>query len=281
MSKPLILTICVNYNNDQETQQFVSELLAQKGDFSQRVIIVDNSESPSLDSSVYNLFKSDSRVLIINSGKNLGYFGGAAWGLDEYIKEFPLPEWIIVCNTDINLIQQDLLSNLCALYSESRHAVIAPSIISGISGRDQNPYMKFRPSRWRMHFYKWVFHYPMFYRIYEGLSLIKQKIRRLISFGIKSKRKQLTVPVGIYAPHGSFIIFHRSYFEAGGTLDHGVLLFGEEIFVAETAQRLRLSLIYEPRLRIIHEEHAATNGFKSKEKCKYEAAAYCADTFFK
>lgn len=289
MNRYSILTICVNYNNDKETQKFVSGLLAQKGDFSQRVIVVDNGESPSLDSSVHNLFKSDSRVLIINSGKNLGYYGGAALGLREYIKEFPLPDWIIVCNTDIDLIQPDFLSKLCDLYSVKPHAVIAPSIISGISGRDQNPYMKFRPSRWRMHFYKWVFRYYPTFVAYQTLALAKQKLLAVIHknpvfTGDKVVEKAAQrEPRAIYAPHGSFVVFHRSYFEAGGNLDHGVFLFGEEVFVAETVRRLGLTITHDPRFVVLHHEHATTGVFKNRKVARYvrEASAYCADKFFR
>ncbi|MDI6891116.1 MAG: glycosyltransferase [Thermodesulfovibrionales bacterium] len=287
MNKCSILTICVNYNNDTKTQQFVSELLAQKGDFSQKVIIVDNSESPSFDSPLYNLFKSDSRVLIINSGKNLGYYGGAAWGLREYIKEFPLPEWIIICNIDIDLIQPDLLSNLRALYSASHYAIIAPAIISAVSGRDQNPYMRTRPTRLRMHFYKWTFRYYPISMIYQLLALLKNKIlfilkRALVRSNTNSGQKFL-VPQQIYAPHGSFVVYNRKYFESGGTLDHGVFLFGEEIFIAETAKRLGLTIAYDPRLQIKHQEHSTTNIFKSRKILGFvrEAAEYCANTFFR
>lgn len=289
MSKPLILTVCVNYNNDQETQQFVSELLAQKGDFSQRVIIVDNSESPSLDSSVYNLFKSDSRVLIINSGKNLGYYGGAALGLREYIKEFPLPDWIIVCNTDIALIQPDFLSKFCDLYSVHHHAVIAPAIHSTLSKVDQNPHMQRRPSAARMYFYKWIFRYYPTFVAYQTLALAKQKLLAVIHknpvfTGDKEVDKAAQrEPRAIYAPHGSFVVFHRSYFEAGGSLDHGAFLFGEEVFVAETVRRLGLTVTYDPRLVVVHREHAATGVLKNRKRFLYvrEASAYCADKFFR
>lgn len=289
MSKPLILTICVNYNNDKETQQFVSELLAQKGDFSQRVIIVDNSESPSFDSLLYNLFQSDSRVLIINSGRNLGYYGGAALGLREYIKEFPLPDWVIVCNTDIDLIQPDFLLKLCNFYAVNPPAVIAPSVYSTLSKVNQNPHMQHRPNAACMHFYKWIFRYHPTFVAYQTLALAKQKLLAVIhknSVVADDEEVEKVVqsgPRAIYAPHGSFIVFHRSYFEAGGSLDHGAFLFGEEVFVAETVRRLGLAVTYDPRLFVLHREHAATGVLKNRKKFLYvrEASAYCADKFFR
>lgn len=43
----------------------------------------------------------------------------------------------------------------------------------------------------------------------------------------------------IYAPFGAFIVFHRQYFESGGHLSYGSFLFGEEIFITETARRFQ------------------------------------------
>lgn len=289
MPAPSILTICVNYNNDKETQQFVSELLIQKGDFSQKVIVVDNSESPSLDSPLYSLFKSDSRVLIINSGKNLGYFGGAALGFREYSKEFPLPDWVIVCNTDIDLIQPDFLSKLCNFHAVNPPAVIAPSVYSTLSKVNQNPNMQHRPTVARMHFYKWISRYHPTFVAYQTLALAKQKLlavthrNPVVTDGDAVENRRQPAPRAIYAAHGSFIVFHRSYFEAGGNLDHGAFLFGEEVFVAETIRRLGLTAIYDPRLVVLHREHAATGVLKNQKRFLYvrEATAYCADNFFR
>lgn len=284
MLTPSILTICVNYNNDEETAGFVKALLAQKGIFDQRVIIVDNSEPSLADSPLRDLAHADRRIWLRYPGKNLGYYGGAALGLCEYVKEFPLPQWIIVCNTDIDLIQPDFLSKFCDLYSVNHHAVIAPAIISKLSGKDQNPHMKFRPSRWRMFFYKWFFRYYPTLIGYQMLSLVKQRlyalIRKIPTVNRQKMRQQL--PKIIYAPHGSFVIFHRSYFEAGGSLDYPVFLFGEEIFIAETAKRLGLTVAYEPRLQVVHREHTTTSIFKSRKISRFikEAAKYCADAFF-
>src|SRR5262249_2176510 len=92
-----------------------------------------------------------------------------------------------------------------------------------------------------------------------------------------------TGPVPIYAPHGSFIAFRRTYFERGGSLNHPVFLFGEEIFVAETARRLGLTISYDRRLEVIHREHKSTGYFPSPRISAYssQAATYCADQYFR
>lgn len=287
-----ILTVCVNYRNDEETASFVRQLLAQRGGFDQSVIVVDNSETPLVGGPLHSLGNEYRNTRLYIPTKNLGYYGGAALGLREYIKICQLPAWIIVCNTDIEM-QPAFLSAFCDLYPAdhhaSHHAIIAPSIYSTLSGMDQNPYMQRRPSAARMHFYKWIFRYYHTFSAYQTLALAKQKVvaavHRRKSMAADNQGVKMAFQPGprpIYAPHGSFVVFHRSYFEAGGSLDHGAFLFGEEVFVAETARRLGLTVTYDPRLLVLHREHAATAVLKDRQRFLYvrEASGYCADEFF-
>jgi len=286
MAVPSILTICVNYHNDEQTLRFVRQLLGQKCLCDQKVVIVDNSETPVAEGALWDEAGTNERICLYHPGKNLGYYGGAAWGLREYTKKFPLPDWVIVCNTDMQFVRADFLSNLCALYSTSEHAVVAPAIISGASGRDLNPFMKERPTRARMHFYKWAFRYYPLLMTYQVLGLVKNKIQFMSTFaGPRSKassEEKVRLPQQIYAPHASFVIYNRKYFTCGGTLDYSVFLYGEEIFIAETVKRLGLTILYDPRLEVLHLQHATTNIFKSRRIPNFmkEAAEYCADTFF-
>ncbi|MGC8979631.1 glycosyltransferase family 2 protein, partial [Caldisericum sp.] len=98
----------------------------------------------------------------------------------------------------------------------------------------------------------------------------------------KQKNKNIK-PQEIYAPFGACIIFHRNYFEAGGTLNTECFLFGEEIFVAETARKLNLRILYDPELKVIHHEHSSISILKSKQKAfyAYQSIKYYIDKFFK
>jgi GT2 family glycosyltransferase len=105
---------------------------------------------------------------------------------------------------------------------------------------------------------------------------------RISVFGSKRKRADHLLPRTIYAPHCSFVIFNRKYFETGGTLKHGAFLFGEEIFVAETVRNLGFRIIYDPRFFVLHREHATTSILKGRKMLVYlrEANDYCVNQFF-
>src|SRR5205823_4228222 len=80
----------------------------------------------------------------------------------------------------------------------------------------------------------------------------------------------------IYAAHGSFLIFSRRYFEAGGFLDGNLFLYGEEISVAEICRSLGLPVIYEPSLCVLHKEHQSTGRVLSRftYECQKKAMQY-------
>jgi GT2 family glycosyltransferase len=268
-----MLLICVNYRKPAETQHFVATALEQTLSSSLRLVVVDNSPRP-------ETALNDPRVKTIATGENLGYFGGAAAALADHLTSHPLPDWVIVSNPDVFFSDRDVLQRLCDAHPGDEPAVIAPSMRTVDTSVEQNPYMRVRPGRFRMHVYRWIFSaYPIDV-VYQGLSWIKHRALEAVS------KERPPSPASsaekIYAPQGAFIAFHRSYFEHGGTLDHGAFLFGEEIFVGETARRLGLTVLYEPAVAVEHTERSTAAGLFNRETSRYrrQASRYLAQTFF-
>ena len=274
-----VLLICVNYRKPTETQHFVATALEQTLSSSLRLVVVDNSPFPG-GGVVPESVPSDPHVKAIATGKNLGYFGGAAVALADHLKSHPLPDWVIVSNPDVYFSDRDVLQRLCDAHRGDEPAVIAPSIHTVDTSVEQNPYMRVRPSRFRMHLYRWLFSaYPIDV-VYEGLSWIKHR-----ALGLLSKVRPpaaASLPERIYAPHGSFIALHRSYFERGGNLEYGAFLFGEEIFIAETVRRLGLTVLYEPAVMIEHTERSTAAGLWNRDASRFrrQSSRFLARTFF-
>ena len=283
--RPLALVICVNFHCEEDIRRFVAETLDQRGSDRLRVVVVDNGSDEAIDPPLASLADQDFRVSVLSPGANLGYYGGAAWGLQKYMETMTLPEWIVVSNPDIQFSGGDFFECLLRLYSFSPQAVIAPAIFAPELGGDQNPYMIERPSRFRIHFYKWIFRFYITCLVYHLLTPARTNAGRLLRAGLRSQASSIKAPLlprAIYAPHGSFVLFHRSYFAAGGDIKHGARLYGEELFVAESARRLGLKVVYDPRLQVLHRRHSTTQALPDTKMAAYlrESSAYVADTFF-
>ncbi len=276
----LILVVCVHYRRPDDTRRFVESALQQATRSELRIVVVDNSSLPAeyaAPAEIHSLRQA--RVVVPRS--NTGYFGAASIALRDHLSSNRLPAWLIVSNPDIGFTDPGVLERLSDLHRGSEPSVLAPSIRSAITGVDQNPLMRTRPTRLRMQAYRWLFSNGLSDAAYQGLSSLKR--RALVSRSSNSHKRPLALrPEAIYAPHGSFIAFHKSYFEQGGNLDHGAFLFGEEIYVAETARRLQLTVLYEPRVTLTHAEHSSVRGLLHRETAQYrkEASRYLAETYF-
>lgn len=285
--KPSILILCVNYRNDAETNAFVRtaiDLPCRAGN----IVVISNS--PSEESGELESLNNIEGVQVLFPEKNLGYFGAAAYGLSSYLAARSLPDWIIVCNTDIEFPDPAFFCQLAELYTKDPPAVIGPDILLvSRNGRPssrthQNPHFCTRPIPRKMRLFVAISRNYFIYAAYELLSSLRYAITNILAGARRRTIEEAAAgrPRKIYAPFGAFIVFHRQYFEAGGHLNYGSFLFGEEIFVAETARRLGTAIVYDPRLRLCHREHGAMLNVPSRQIAHYAAqsARYLVRTYF-
>jgi hypothetical protein len=278
------LTLCVNYKNDAETAEFARTVRGLPG-YSGHVVVVSNSEVE--DGGQLSGLSDAESILLAVPERNLGYFGGAAWGLDLYLKDNPLPEWIIVSNTDLSFPDREFFRKLEELYGSDPPAIVAPDIVLQPRGNlpssndHQNPHLAVRPSPARMQILRSVARFYVVYVAYEFASSLRYRIRNAW-MKVLDRRSAFTDAVPIYAPFGAFIIFHRGYFDAGGSLRYPSFLFGEEIYVAETARSFGLRVMYEPRLRVAHHEHGAVGKIASRRiaRCVSQSYDYLVRAYF-
>ena len=147
-----VLLICVKYGSDPETVQYLESLRKLQGQRDLQVLVVDNNADAGCPE-----LPAESNFTLARAGENLGYFGGARHGLSLYLREHPLPDWVIVSNVDLLIADAQFLDKLALLRARPRLGMVAPSIRSALTGRDQNPFMRKRPSALRMHAYKWIY----------------------------------------------------------------------------------------------------------------------------
>jgi len=279
-SKPSALLICVNYNSEQDTKEYLDSFMLQDLSESLEAIVVDNSEQKELPEILKKITTDYNKTSVLFPDKNLGFYNGAAWALDKRLENDELPEWVVVSNTDLYFEDKEFFSKLFDLHDINPPEIIAPSIISSLTGVDQNPQIRLRPSKRRMWFYTIIYNYYFVAQAYWLLSIVKNKIR---SFFRKKSPTDSLNPEEIYAPHGSFVILNKRYFQKGGSIHHGCFLFGETIGLAETAISLGMRVVYDPRLSLHHKEHASYGIIRSRKSIKYqlEGSLYTYNTFFK
>ena len=272
-SKPNILFLLVNYFNEEEVCSFIKEQLKPSVNNFIDIVIVDNGSKTSLLNEIESKYAN---VSLVKSGSNLGYFSAANLGLTNYLdrnKEYPPA--VIVCNTDIQLVD-DFFTVLQNKLAENSFDVLGPSIYSTLFKHDQNPYIIHGINESKLKFFKFISSAHFLYSLFTVYHVIKNKL-------VGRTNTKHTKALKPYAIHGSFMIFNKTFFQKGGTINYPCVLFGEELFVAEQALKLNLNMLYEPSLQVEHHEHATTGIFKSKEAVAYlhQSYTFLLNTYFK
>lgn len=284
----MIAIIAISYKKPELIRSLLESLCQIDDAQNVHLLVVDNAVTHETRSGLEPLLGSDfakrlGRFEVLFEQKNWGYFGGAQRGLEHLRSGGTLPQfdWVAVSNSDIQFQQKDILRRLAQSSAElngnGRLGAIAPRVLSGLSGGDQNPFMVERPTGKRMQAYQRIFARYWSGSAYKFLGLVRDRL------GLRRRTTGFEKPVRIYAPHGSFILFAQRYLAAGLDFSHGAFLFNEEITVGERCRLASLEIWYDPRLSVFHDEHATMGGWPSRQVMEFhrEASHWTAETFFK
>lgn len=246
-----VLIVTVNTRNADCTLQFLESVSRLEGFEHCQILIVDNNSGAADLERIRQATCGFCNVELVEAKENLGYFGAAKLGLQHFLVNHAIPDWVIISNDDIVFEDTHFLSTL---FQKDPMAVgmVAPSIISALTQHDANPSIRHRPSQLRMVRYRlWLSNYYAM-RFKQWLSPYVRRVRyRLYQ---RTPPPAEAAQSAIYAPHGAFLIFSRQFFEAGGFIDTDFFLYAEEFIVAEMCRRLGLPVIHDPDLRVWHAE---------------------------
>lgn len=243
-----IAIVTVDYCSYEDTVRLVRSVSHLRWVQPIRVVVVNNAADTESKALLDGLAENHSNIVVCHSPRNLGYFGGLNYGLPYALAMDP--EWIVFCNADVIFMQPDFIEQLSQLDVDKGVLALAPAIITR-KGRNQNPFFLRHPARIRWLLYDLFFsHYAMF-----RLMLLVSDIKNSIRGGRGWKPSQLPdTPINIYAPHGACFILNKRYFDIYPKLDDTLMLYGEEIILAETVRRVGGRILYVPTLKVLHNE---------------------------
>lgn len=271
--------VAVNANAWKNTLEFVDSARHLNRFPEVEFVIVDNASTDSSLPRIRDAIAGLANVHLLESKNNRGYFGGACWGFTKYLEQGrAMPDWAVICNNDILFEDKEFFDKLLT-YDFRTVGVLAPRILSSQTGLDLNPNLAVRPGR--NHLRKLWLCFSSYYVAVLTTTLSRWKRRwKAIAHG----RRRLAAPraTRIYSPHGSFIVFSRTFFDRGGSLESDIFLYCEEILVAEQCRRIGVDVVYDPSLCVKHNEHQSTGNYMTRFKyqCWKNSLAYIASTYW-
>lgn len=227
-----ILLICVTYHSDKELHTFV-ESVHRAAERVKGKIQVD--------------------IEVADNGQdNRGYLGGALPIYNAKAKDY---DFVSISNVDLQLAE-DFFEHLLAVDTNGI-GWMAPDIYTDKINRHENPYMMSRPTKRNFRIWNIIYSSTLIYRFYHRLYVLKG-------------RKAKTYPAcGIYAGHGSFMLFTRAFVERNPVLRFPGFMYGEEIYLAELTRKVGLRVRYIPTLRIANVGNINTGLINQAQKSRW------------
>jgi GT2 family glycosyltransferase len=270
---PKLLLVTAHYGDASQLRAFdrMVSAISNAGVSGLHAAVADNSVT-GVTGHEYTALK------IFRPKRNLGYLNGCHFGLEQFLnRERFWPDWIGVVNTDI-VLEPASVRWLLEYAPSPDIAAIGPDIRL-TSGIHQNPFMRQRPSKWRMRYYRAVFSHPRSTAALETLAGWKT---RCLDRASELELAAAHQPSEVYAVHGSAFFLSRVFFECGGSLRFPGFLYGEEIYIAEQARRLDLKILYCPAIRVLHREHSSTGQQRVAQRASWarQSVSYLCENYF-
>ncbi|MEI7973682.1 MAG: hypothetical protein WCH11_04875 [Bdellovibrio sp.] len=247
-----ILHILISYKTSSQAEKFLLDCIRQKASSEVEFILVNNSARSPEDLTFQHL--ENAQVRVLSCPDNPGYFPASERAL-KMVGDIRAFHWVIVSNADLKWDQQDAYSELLKTSVMPGQGVFGPRIHSELFRRETNPLSWHRPTPKKIEFLSLVYSSYILAFSYHFLSSLK-------NYFFSPEDQELSKPMDqrvIYSLHGAFLIFHRNFFVAGGSLHHPVALYGEEYNIAEQCLALRIRPLLLPQLRLSHQEAGSQN----------------------
>lgn len=261
-----VVFVVLHYMAQTDTEECISSITEKIDDQKYRIIIVDNDSPDDSGKKLKQKYEFNTQIIILKNYSNLGFANGNNVGF-QYAKNIFNPDYIVLCNNDILLVQTDFLKKIEAEYRCSNFAVLGPMILTKDGRYTSSPSRVEELSKKEVK--ELLSDYIRCYYANKVRMLYPYYLIRKLFFKKKkpnqhsSLKKQYNVSI-----HGCFMVFSREYISKFDGLNSKTFMYGEEEILFKTILMHKLKSVYTPDIFIYHKEDASTNLLHVKKQKK-------------
>lgn len=239
-----------------------------------KIVIVDNASPNESEMELRKRYGEAKDVDLVLLQDNLGFAKGNNVGI-KVAREKYTPDFIVVMNNDVVLLQEDTIDVIREEYSKSNFSVLGPMIYTADGRCDDNPGRSavmsveeidnvISENKKSIFLCKWHL-----WKVYRLLEIMKNKILHTKSESVKAKSrtyKNYLDKAENVQLHGCFLCFSRNYFEHYDGFFPKTFLYMEEDILFYLARKENLTTVYIPKLKIYHKEDSASRAEWTSDK---------------
>ena len=265
--------LILHYYTIDDTIKCVNSILEKCNRYNYNIVIVDNGSKNNSGKELKKMYVDNKKIHVIINEKNLGFANGNNVGF-KYIRDNLKTDFIIMCNNDTLLLQDNFLSLIEKEYKFSNFSVLGPKIL--LPNNKTNKVKLSIPNTKVLK--KELFDYRLEYitscicmhTIYKKIRLLLKKALTVLRIK-KEVKNQIQDPNIRYKNivlHGSFLIFSKVYIDMFEGIDDRTFLYKEEELLAIRLKKNNLINIYNPDIVIFHNEDSSTNAITKSNRKK-------------
>lgn len=224
------------------------------------IIIVDNNSPNHSGQKLQSIYADDIEVKVYISEENLGFARGNNLGYSYAKKDNP--DYIIVMNSDVIILKQDLEKELNNAREKYDFDVLGPDIFSTRTQNHQNPQRKDNYSLKELIKQKRKL---KFKNIFKVLVRVKCLFFQGNAKQLPQKNSEYQNEMENCVLHGSMCIFSQKFFGVHeNCFWNETFMYYESYILHYLGQREGLKFLYWPYIKAIHHEDKSTDATYTK-----------------
>jgi GT2 family glycosyltransferase len=248
--------VFVNWNTRDYLCRCLETVFASEGDFSYRVIVVDND---SADGSVEMVARDFPQVTLLSGHGNVGYPAGNNLGLRVLgyadvggNSSTDAPRYALLLNTDTELPPRALAEMIAYMDAHPEVGISGPKLVLPDGSLDlacRRSFPSPEVSLWHM----------------IGFSKLFPRSKTFARYNLTFLDEDETAEVDSVV--GAFMLVRREAIEQVGLLDETFFMYGEDLDWAKSIKETGWKVMYYPEVQVFHVKRASSS---QSERAKIE-----------
>lgn len=262
--------IILHYQTIKETLECIQSIKNMNDQNDIGIIVVDNASPNGSGKTLQTRFENDEQVLIVCNERNEGFSRGNNIGC-RVAQSMWNPSFYIITNNDTIFQQKNFLELISREYQRSDFAVLGPDILRECDHLHQSPIAMTPPTLLRVDFtivinyliYKLLpLSYGFMKKYYQGAKTSPAHVH---AYGYDEYQKNVCLM-------GACMIFSKAFVEKKQCVfEPETQFYYEEYILSLYCRENHQTTIYNPDIKVLHTEGAATENVSvlEKEKIKF------------